>query len=500
MKRTRMLCMVMAVMLLCAALPALAAEQARQITVLFTHDMHSHLLPAADESGSSYGGYARLKTVIDEQKALYPDALLVDGGDFSMGSLFQTVFATDAVELRIMGTMGYDATTFGNHEYDYRNTGLAQMLQAAVASGETLPRILEANYLPPAEGEEGYDEAAAAVWEAFTAYGVEMEYAVIQRGGVNFALFGVMGVDSDDCAPMSGMIFSDAAEAAQRIVDRISAEVAEPRVVVCLSHSGTHTNAGKSEDEQLAKAVDGIDVIVSAHTHTKLDTPIVVNDTYIVSAQEYGKYLGVLRLEETAEGWSLLDYELIPIDASVAEDQQIAARITEYAGLVSENYLSLFDGLAFDTVLAQNPYALESLSELNVHQEAALGNLIADAYKWAVESDEAWDGVPVDFALTANGVIRESLPTGDVTVENVFNALSLGIGADGVPGYPLVSVYITGKDLKNAFEVDASVTGIMPAAQLYFAGMTFTYNPNRMLFNKVTDCAQVLADGSAAAH
>ena len=85
-----------------------------------------------------------------------------------------------------------------------------------------------------------------------------------------------------------------------------------------------------------------------------------------------------------------------------------------------------------------------------------------------------------------------------ITTENVFNALSLGIGADKVAGYPLVSVWITGEDLKNAFEVDASVTAIMPAAQLYFNGMTFTYNPNRMIFNKVTDCAQILDDGSIA--
>ncbi|MBQ8917955.1 MAG: 5'-nucleotidase C-terminal domain-containing protein [Oscillospiraceae bacterium] len=88
------------------------------------------------------------------------------------------------------------------------------------------------------------------------------------------------------------------------------------------------------------------------------------------------------------------------------------------------------------------------------------------------------------------------MPQGDLTVSNIFNVSSLGIGPDGVPGYPLVSVYITGKDLKNAFEVDASVQPLMSAAQLYFSGMTFTFNPHRMIFNKVTDCAQVLPDGS----
>ena len=79
------------------------AISAKEVTVLFTHDLHSHLLPSRDEDGGEYGGYARLMTVINEQKEKYPDALLVDGGDFSMGSLFQSAYATSAIELRMMG-------------------------------------------------------------------------------------------------------------------------------------------------------------------------------------------------------------------------------------------------------------------------------------------------------------------------------------------------------------------------------------------------------------
>lgn len=476
-------------------MPAAAAEEARQVTILFTHDMHSHLQPASDENGSSYGGYARLKTVIDAQKAEHPDAVLLDGGDFSMGSLFQTVFATDAAELRVMGALGYDVTTFGNHEYDYRAAGLASMLNAAVDSGEPLPQIVEANYKPPVAGDAGYDEDAQAVWNAFERYGVR-DYTVIERGGVNFAVFGINGVDSDACAPMSGMILQDPVQTAKDMVERIESEVAEPRVVVCLSHSGTWEDPAKSEDEILADSVDGIDVIVSGHTHTTLGEPIQVNDTYIVSCGEYSKNLGVITLNLTGNGVTMADYELIPINDSVEEDEAIAAKIEAYKGLVEESYLSQFGDWTYDTVLATNPYRFGSLSDLNIHQESALGNLIADSYRWAVEQAEGESYEYVDFALTANGVIRESLATGELTVADVFNVSSLGIGADGVPGYPLVSVWITGEDLKNAFEVDASVTDLMGAAQLYYTGMTFTHNPNRMIFNKVTDCAQVMPDGT----
>lgn len=489
MAKKRFLTFLLAVLTLLSLVPpALAATETEQVTILFTHDLHSHLLPSLDEAGRSYGGYARLKTAIDAQKALHPDALLVDGGDFSMGSLFQTIYATDAAELRMMGTLGYDAVTFGNHEYDYRSAGFASMLNAAADSGDDLPALVQANYHPAQE-----DDAARNAMERC---GVA-DYTVISRGGVNFAVFGVMGTDSDACAPMSGMTLEDPVTAAQRVMDQIEAEVPEPRVVVCLSHSGTDPDPKKSEDELLAKAVDGIDIIVSGHTHTTLPEPLTVNDTYIVSAGEYCHNLGVLTLDRTANGLSLADYQLVPIDGSLADDPRIAGAVEDCKALVEERYLSRFGGgLTFDQVLADNPYTFDSLEDLNQHRESPLGNLIADAYRWAVEQAEGGDGVPVDFALTANGVIRGTLPTGELTVADVFNVSSLGIGADGVPGYPLISVWITGRDLKNAFEVDASVTDLMPAAQLYFAGMGFTYNPHRMLFNKVTDCVQVLEDGT----
>ena len=492
----RIFSLLLVCLLLCGlTVPAYADSAAPMVTIMFTHDMHSHLQPANNEKGESYGGYARLKTVIDSVWEHDPNAVLLDGGDFSMGSLFQTVYATDASELRIMGALGYDVTTFGNHEYDYRADGFASMLNAAVDSGEPLPQIVEANYLPPQEGDEGYDETAQAAQEAMDRYGVK-DYTVIERGGVNFAVFGLFGKDAHSCSPMSGMILQDPIETAKEVVAKIEAEVAEPKVVIALSHSGLWDDPEKSEDELLAAGVDGIDLIISGHTHTTLNEPLQVNDTYIVSCGEYSKNLGVVQLMVEEDGVELYDYTLHPIDDTVAEDADILNKVEQYKGLVEQSYLSRFGDWTYDTVLAYNPYAFGSQSSLNEHKESALGNLIADSYIYAVQQAEGDAYETVDFAVTANGVIRESLAQGDITVADAFNVESLGIGADGVPGYPLLSVYLTGKDLKNAFEVDASVVPISSSAQLYFSGATFTFNPNRMIFNKVTDCALVREDGS----
>lgn len=475
----RIISLFVAFLMICAAfiiVPA-AKTDGKEVTILFTHDLHSHFLPAANETGEGeYGGFARLMTAIKEQKAKDPAAILVDGGDFSMGSLFQTAYPTSALELRLMGKMGYDVTTFGNHEFDYLQSGLKSMLNAAVASGDPLPEIVCSNYLPPREGEDGYD---AELWEAYNDYGVK-GYTIIERDGVYYAIFGLMGLDGDDCAPNSGMVFENMAQTAQKTVDAAVSECeskyGEHPVVICLSHTGTED--GEGEDFELAKAVDGIDVIISGHTHTTLNKPISVNNTLIVSAAEYGRNLGVLKLNFDGNSTSLVDYELIPINENVAEDPEIAAVVEGYKADVERDYLSKY-GYTFDQVLVNNPYVFDTVDDVYATQhESTLCNIFSDAYKWAVEKAT---GKTVDVAITASGVIRGSLPLGNVTVSDVFNAASLGVGTEG----ELIGIYLTGKDLKNAIELDASIQPLMRSAQLFMSGVEYSFNTYRMIFNKV---------------
>ena len=480
---------ILLVALLCATMcifPCLASDTDNEITVLFTHDLHSHLLPSTNENGvGEYGGYARLMTAIKAQKAIDPDAILVDGGDFAMGSLFQTAYPTSAIELRMMGAMGYDATTFGNHEYDYLPEGLKSMLNAAVESGDTLPAIVCGNYLPPVAGQEGYD---AEIWDAYNAYGVK-EYIILERGGVYYVIFGIFGADADDCAPNSGMVYEDPISTAKEIVATAVSECENTYgthpVVICLSHSGT--SGGQGEDYELAAGVDGIDVIISGHTHTTLRKPISVNGTLIVSAAEYGRNLGVLKLKFDGDKVALADYQLIAINENVEDDAEIAALVENYKKLVEDDYLSKY-GYTFDQVLVNNPYTFDTVGEVYATpHESTLCNIFSDAYKIAVEKAT---GKRVDMAVTASGVIRGSLPVGNVTVSDVFNAASLGVGTEG----ELIGIYLTGKDLKSVVELDASVQPLMRSAQLFISGVEYSFNQSRMIFNKV-DYVMLRRDG-----
>ena len=87
------------------------------------------------------------------------------------------------------------------------------------------------------------------------------------------------------------------------------------------------------------------------------------------------------------------------------------------------------------------------------------------------------------MAVVPSGTVRDTYVPGDVTVTDVFNSFSLGIGADGVPGYPLIKVYLTGKELKTVAEIDASISDYMTTARLYCSGLNMTYNPNRLILN-----------------
>ena len=431
-------------------IPAEAAEKSKQLDVLFTHDTHSHLnsfSTIVDGEQKEVGGFAKLKTLIDERKKENPDTLILDGGDFSMGTLIQTVYDTEAAELRMLGYLGCDVSTLGNHEFDYRSKGLADMLTAAKDSGETVPSLVVCNVDWDSMEKNGLSEGQKQIQSAFENYGVK-DYVVVQKGDVKIAVVGVFGVDALKCAPTCELLFKDPVE-----------------------------------------EVPDLDLIISGHTHTELKEPIQHGNTYIVSCGEYARNLGSLSMTQKQDGrWEMTSYELIPVSEDIEPDQATQERIDALMDTVDTNYLTNF-GYTRDEVLAENDVEFNSLGEMETkHEELNLGDIMSDSYIYSVEHSEDYNGTPVDVAVVPSGCVRDTYTKGNITVEDVYNSFSLGIGKDGLAGYPLIDVYLTGKELKLAAEVDASVSDFMTTARLYCSGLNFTFNPHRMILNKVTDC------------
>ena len=482
---------------LAQAVTVKAADDTKQIDVLFTHDTHSHLdsfSTIVNGEQKEVGGFAKIKTLINEKKKEDPDTLILDGGDFSMGTLIQTVYDTEAAELRMLGYLGYDVTTFGNHEFDYRSQGLANMLKAAKSSGETLPEIVVCNVDWDSMEKAGLNDGQKQIQSAFETYGVK-DYVMVQKGDVKIAVVGVFGKDALECAQTCELSFKDPVEAVKKTVEEIKKNE-EADIIACVSHGGTWEDESKSEDELLAKAVPDLDLIISGHTHSELQEAIQHGNTYIVSCGEYGRNLGSLSMTQNFDGrWNLSAYELIPVSEDVKADKATQERIDALIDTVDTNYLADF-GYTRKEVLAQNDVEFNSLEEMGTeHKELNLGDIMADAYVYAVENSEYYDGDPVDVAVVPSGTVRDTYTKGDITVEDVYNSFSLGIGKDGVAGYPLINAYLTGKELKLVAEVDASISDFMTTARLYCSGLNFTYNPHRMILNKVTDCYLTRADG-----
>ena len=460
------------------------AAGSKQVDVLFTHDVHSHLnLFQTELDGQlvNVGGFARIKTLVDQQREKNPNTLLLDGGDFSMGTLFQTVYEQQAPELRLMGMLGYDASTLGNHEYDYRTDGLINMLNTAMNSKENLPALVLANidWTNP-------NNEQLRLKETLTQYGLK-DYIMVKKGNTNIAITGVFGVDALSCAPTCVLKFKDPILAMKETVAKIKKNE-KADMIVCISHSGTWPDVKKSEDELLAKAVPELDLIISGHTHSRMIKPIYHGNTGIVSCGEYGETLGSMTMKQTKSGrWKIADFQCVAVTQDIQANEKVQEKIDEFMVDVNDKFLAQY-GYKADQIIATNPYEFSSVLEVNeIHKEHTLGNIIADSYIYAAQKAGKGKIAPVDIAVVPSGTIRDTYYKGDLTVSDIFTSYSLGIGPDKIPGYPLISVYLTGKELKTAVEIDASISDMMTSARLYMSGINFSYGPKRMILNKVTN-------------
>lgn len=456
----------------------------KQVDVLFTHDLHSYLEGysiARDGENVSIGGFARMKTLLDEKREKNPNLLVLDAGDIAMGTLYQTLFESEALELRMLGELSFDATTFGNHDFDYGSEALANMYRTASKKANLLPYFVVCNIDWTSE-----NEGSSKIYEALKDCNLR-EYVVLDKGDTRIAVTGVFGKDALECAPTCELTVLDPIESVRSTVEKIDRNE-DVDMIVCVSHSGTWSDPEKSEDELLAKAVPKLDVIVSGHSHTSLEKPIKWGDTYIVSSGCYGADIGSCHLVQRADGrWEMDNYELISLTEAVVEDAETVSRIEAIEDGIEKAYLKGY-GLSTDQVLAVNDITFETVDDLgNNHTEQRLGNLMSDSYRYAANLVPEGKKHPFDVAVVPAGTVRGTYLKGEITVSDVFESFSLGSGADGSVGYPLISVYLTGKELKNVAEVDASISDYMTTARLYMSGLSFSYNPHRMLLNKVSD-------------
>ena len=466
---------------------------AKSLTIIHSNDMHSHFLgapsniaytPSVAGDDRTIGGWARIATVIKKVKQDRSNpVLVVDAGDFLMGSLFHMLSREQAFELRLLSMMGYDAVCLGNHEFDLKPEGLARILTSARRSGK-IPPLVASNVIFSAESKK--DDTLETIFDQ----GVVKPFRVLEKGGLRIGIFGLMGQDAAEVAPFASPVsFGDPITAAQKMV-KVLRETQSVDLVICLSHSGLSENKKKSEDEILAREVDGIDIIISGHTHTKVDDALQINNTIIVQSWEYGKRLGVLDISYDNGHVSLKNYRSVEINDTISGDAAISGQIEAFEAEITRRVLAE-EGLSFREIIAETDFDLVLQTD-----ESNLGNLIADSMRWYINKFDNDPSNPPSEPLVSvisNGVIRDPIvkgQSGQIAVCDAFRAIPLGIGFDEAQtmGYPLVSIYVYPSELKKTFEV---LTSIYPLkGSDYFiqvSGAKFTHNPHRMIFDRVTE-------------
>lgn len=476
------------------------AKPGHDLVVLFTHDLHSNLdsymLPSGNNGAIEAGGYARLATAINnERKGKEGKVLVLDGGDFSMGTLFHTIRSTHSPELISMGLMGYDATTFGNHEFEFGPGHLAQALSKAKANSQgRLPVIVASNTAIDTQTPE-----LTTFRKAYAEYPV-LPYLIIKRSGLRIGIFGLMGKDAAIYAPEAKPVtFSGPLDAARRAVDMLRNKE-RVDMVICLSHSGTWADKSISEDEILAKAVPGIDVIISGHTHSVLNPYIQVGSTYIVSSGSYGRYLGRLAVSLKPDGsFRVQDYKIIPITSALPEDQKISGLVDSFKKYINEEYLGQFN-YHYGQILAGTSFSMADPDWGKGYDRAkfitsGLGDLVGDAFRYAVKKTEGRNYRDISLVFEGFGQVRVPLAKGKLTVNDAFRLLALGIGPDDKAGSSLVTFWLTGDEIKKLFEIETTFAPTKYDMRLQVTGMRFYYDPEAEPFARVRKVEVQSPDG-----
>ncbi len=464
------------------------------LTIVHTNDLHSHMQgfspeldyqPFAAHADKTLGGWSRIATVIKNTKKERKNPVLtLDSGDYTMGSLFHMLAREEAFELRLLKAMGYDAVTLGNHEFDLKPAGLAYILRTAKTRGG-MPQVVFASAM--FDKKNSADDSLQA---AFNEIPVK-DYTVLVRGGIKVGIFGIMGRNAAEVAPFAKPVtFRDPIEVSRKIV-RTLREKEKVDVVICLSHSGLKAaDPKKSEDEILARKVKGIDIIISGHTHEVYSAPIQAGHTIIVESGIYGKHVGILDIAYAGGKVELKNYKMVAIDSSVVGDRAIQNIIGGFKQKINAQFLTGF-GLGYDKIIARTSWDLEIAAE-----ESPLGNMIADSIRWYVNKFDSRKKDPLSrvvVAVESNGVIRDHLlkgKTGLISVGDLFRTIPLGIGMDkeATMGYPLISFYLYGYEIKRALEI---LTSVYPQKGydyfLQISGVRFEYNPHRAIFDRVTN-------------
>ncbi|PPS22295.1 bifunctional metallophosphatase/5'-nucleotidase [Brachyspira murdochii] len=368
-----------------------------------THSKNKELVSKEDGSTNRYGGAARRKTFIDNIKKTNENVIVMHAGDTITGSVFSIVYqGMDEVEL--MNDLGVNVSALGNHEFDF---GINQLNN--IISNRNFPTI------------------ACNVKVIATGENYVPSYMITNIKGINVAVVGVL--QSEKMNITQGLDYIDIEDEILSLKNLLNTTPINTTndMTILLSHAGFDT------DKKIAESLPNVfNIIIGGHTHTLIEKPVIIGNTTIVQAGEYGEYIGTIDVMFKNGKYAYPNYKLTRLDETIKEDETILAKIDEMQKEVDKE---------FNTEIAVLPYALTDEDIRN--KSAALGNFVSDIVSSSQEG--------IDIALINSGSLRGELPSGKVTLGNIYEFFPF----DNL----IILTTLSGSELKSILELSASRVG-----------------------------------------
>jgi 5'-nucleotidase/UDP-sugar diphosphatase len=424
--------------------PHVLKEPVHHLVVLHTNDHHGHPLKFPYSPAEGAGGLPARASLVNQIRQENAHVLLLDAGDLNTGRSESNLFkATPDIEG--YNALQYDAVAIGNHEFDNPLDILKQQMSHA-----RFP-FLCANLLAK-------DGAP-----------LTKPYIIREFDGFKVAVFGLILKEAPMLANprhVEELLFLNEADTARALVPRLRQEA---DLVIGLTHLGIFENSDYGS-KRLASEVSGIDVIVDGHSHTRLESPIILRDpsghkTLLVQAWKWGLVLG--RLDLWIRGRRIKDFrfEAIPINLKqvqsvISEDPTLLNLLQPYA---EEAGSRLSEVIGF----AEAPFS----SSRARNEETAIGTLVADSMQWFTEK---WG---VDFAVQNGGGIRDDLPAGAVSLKSIYDMLPFENS--------IFLLSLKGDELVRLFDFMASIPAGSGAFPQFSRGVSAVLDRTARKFKKV---------------
>lgn len=383
------------------------AGREHELVLLHTNDSHGSILPV-----DSLGGMAERATFIRLMREQYRDVLLVDAGDLNTGQAISNMFDARP-DIEAYNYMGYDAVTAGNHEFDKPVSILLQQMQWA-----KFPFVIS-----------NIDYQGKALGDRLL---------IKDIAGIKMGLFGLTTKNTEKISVNAREVFfRDEVETAREMVMALKAQQVD--VIIGLVHLGFNESLpGFITSCKLAEQVEGIDILVDGHSHSYIGEPVKIKNTWIVTANQSGRFVGkgILKVKQG----QLVDFDWMPIRIKgFSSDTVLLHRLEPYIGAANKDLLTVIGEAKDEFPLFENG------ENMGRYTETALGDLVADALKW--KADDL--GLGVDFALTNSGGIRDGLAAGKITKGEILSILPFA--------NELEVVTMKGEDVCGLFDFIASV-------------------------------------------